>query len=49
MIVDGKHDYNDKLLVYNYDEMGFTPLHWAIRRDFIEMAKLLIQYDAYVN
>ena len=49
LIVDHQNDENNKLLVYCYDEMGFTPLHWAIRRNFVEMAQFLIENDAYVN
>ena len=36
-------------LVYSYDHAHLSGLHWAAKRGFIEIAKLLIQFNADVD
>lgn len=39
----------DKYLVYEFDHVGETPLHWAAKRNRVEVVKLLISYGSKVN
>ena len=36
-ILDGRY------LVHQFDTMGFTPLHWAIKKGDVEMCILLLR------
>jgi len=39
----------DKYIVYEYDHVGETALHWAAKRNRVENVKLLIQSGAKIN
>ena len=39
----------DKFLVYQFDNVGFTPLHWAVKKDLFEMSELLIEFYSRIN
>lgn len=34
---------DDRYLLHHYDALGWTPLHWAIKRNDIKMTRLLLQ------
>lgn len=34
---------DDRYLVYNIDTMGFTLLHWAVKKNDIGMVKMLLE------
>lgn len=39
----------NRFLVYDFDHAYLTPLHWAAKRGFFSMARLLISYGADTN
>ncbi len=44
-----KYLLKDKDLVYEYDELYKTPLHWCIINNKLFHAKLLIEYGADIE
>ena len=39
----------DRFLVYQHNELRQTPLHVAVKRDYIEIVRLLIRYHSDVS
>lgn len=39
----------DKYIVYQFDSIGFTPLHHAVKKESVEMCELLLQYKSIIN
>ena len=39
----------NKLLVYDFDNVNQTALHWAAKRNFVPIIKVLIENGANVN
>lgn len=39
----------DKYLVYQYDKMKLTPLHWAVKHHLLDMTRLLLDHNADPN
>ena len=39
----------NKLLVYDFDNVNQTALHWAAKRNFVPIIRVLIEYGANVN
>ena len=40
---------NNKFLVHNFDSRKQSPLHWASKRNFIDIMKLLIKFGARID
>jgi len=38
-----------KYLVYDFDQVHQTALHWAAKKDFADIAQLLLEYGADVD
>lgn len=36
-------------MVYEFDQLHLTALHWAVKRDHTRVAILLIELNSYVN
>ena len=41
--------YENKLLVYDFDNVHQTALHWAAKRNFVPVIRVLIENGANVN
>ena len=41
--------YRNKHLVHEYDYIKQTALHWAAKRDFPDIIKILLHYGAYID
>ena len=39
----------DKYIVYQFDSIGFTPLHHAVKKESVEMCEILLQYKSIIN
>ena len=39
----------DKYQIYQFDHLGLTPLHWAVKYNLKEMTVLLLQNNSNVN
>lgn len=45
----GNEERMDLFLVHQFDAIGYTPLHWAVKYDYADMCRLLLQYNARPN
>jgi len=42
-------DKENKYLVFDFDDVGLTGLHWAVKRNYLDLIKLLYRKGAIIN